>query len=176
MTDAAGVQGIMGIEITAPMNQPIVALPESSSYLGFIFARGDSAEDAERALREVRIPAKLRDNSNYPASSGRWIARGARATCVEALRHPLLALRLAESIPQAFWHPHREEEVVHLLSQQLTGLGISRVETIVVDQDGHMRLPECKSFGGYLLVDSLTKRTRKGGASSQAVLHPTSRN
>lgn len=53
LTEAAGVQGITGIEITAPLNQPILALPEGSSYLGFIFARSDSAEGAEHALRRA---------------------------------------------------------------------------------------------------------------------------
>lgn len=51
VTEAMQVQNITGIEITAPLNQPIVALPEGSSYLGFIFARSDSPEKAEHALR-----------------------------------------------------------------------------------------------------------------------------
>lgn len=51
IAEAAKVQGITGIEITAPLNQPILALPEGSSYLGFIFARSNSPGEAEAALR-----------------------------------------------------------------------------------------------------------------------------
>lgn len=42
---------ITGVEITAPMNQPILPLPEGASYLGFIFARGEHPATVERALR-----------------------------------------------------------------------------------------------------------------------------
>ncbi len=51
VADAMKVQDITGVEITAPLNQPILALPEGSSYLGFIFARSNSPEKAELALR-----------------------------------------------------------------------------------------------------------------------------
>lgn len=50
---ARSVPGVTGIDITAPLNQPIVPLPEGESYLGFIFARGEKPEEAERALREA---------------------------------------------------------------------------------------------------------------------------
>ena len=50
---ARAVPGVTGIEITAPVNYPIVPLPEGSSYLGFIFARGESPADVETALREA---------------------------------------------------------------------------------------------------------------------------
>jgi hypothetical protein len=39
------------IEITAKRRQPLVPLPEGASYLGFIFARGESPEFVEDALR-----------------------------------------------------------------------------------------------------------------------------
>lgn len=48
---AKAVPGVTGIEITAPLNYPIVPLPEGSSYLGFIFARGESPAAVEVALR-----------------------------------------------------------------------------------------------------------------------------
>lgn len=51
VAEAMQVHDVTGVEITAPLNQPIVALPEGSSYLGFIFARSDSPEKAEHALR-----------------------------------------------------------------------------------------------------------------------------
>jgi len=51
--EAAAVPLVTGIEITARANYPIVPLPEGDSYLGFIFARGESPEDVEAALREA---------------------------------------------------------------------------------------------------------------------------
>jgi len=50
---AAAVPGVTGIEITAPLNQPIVPLPEGESYLGFIFARLATPGATEAALREA---------------------------------------------------------------------------------------------------------------------------
>lgn len=50
---AEAVEGVTGITITAPLNQPIVPLPEGESYLGFIFARATTPERAEAALREA---------------------------------------------------------------------------------------------------------------------------
>ena len=51
--DAQAVPGIEDIQITAKLNYPLVPLPEGDSYLGFIFARGESADQVEAALREA---------------------------------------------------------------------------------------------------------------------------
>ncbi len=57
-----GVQGLEAaeavplveeIEITAPLHQKVVQLPEGDSYLGFIFARGETPEAVEAALRDA---------------------------------------------------------------------------------------------------------------------------
>ena len=51
LAEAEAVPGITGIEITARLNHSIVPLPEGSSYLGFIFAKGSSPDQVEEALR-----------------------------------------------------------------------------------------------------------------------------
>jgi ATP-grasp domain-containing protein/L-aminoacid ligase-like protein len=51
--DAKAVTGIDGIAITAKTDQILVPLPEGASYLGFIFARGDTTAAVDRALREA---------------------------------------------------------------------------------------------------------------------------
>jgi biotin carboxylase len=51
--EAQAVPLIEEIEITAPMHQKVVPLPEGDSYLGFIFARGESPEVVEAALRQA---------------------------------------------------------------------------------------------------------------------------
>ncbi|WP_376795700.1 ATP-grasp domain-containing protein [Thermogemmatispora sp.] len=51
LEEARQVPLITGVEITAPLNNPLVPLPEGASYLGFIFARGQSPAAVEEALR-----------------------------------------------------------------------------------------------------------------------------
>ena len=51
--EARGVSGVEDIRITAKPDQVLVPLPEGASYLGFIFARGDTAAAVEHALREA---------------------------------------------------------------------------------------------------------------------------
>ena len=50
---ARAVPGVTDLRITAKPDQLLETLPEAGSYLGFIFARGDTASDAERAVREA---------------------------------------------------------------------------------------------------------------------------
>jgi biotin carboxylase len=50
---ATAIRGIDQVRITAKPDQRLVPLPEGASYLGFIFAHGESAADVERALREA---------------------------------------------------------------------------------------------------------------------------
>jgi formate-dependent phosphoribosylglycinamide formyltransferase (GAR transformylase) len=54
---AVRVQGITALEITARLHDYIAAWPEGSSYLGFLFAKGNSAEEVEEAIRAAH--AKL---------------------------------------------------------------------------------------------------------------------
>jgi biotin carboxylase len=51
--EALAMPGITGVEITAKLNYPIEPLPEGSSYLGFIFARGESPDSVEEIIREA---------------------------------------------------------------------------------------------------------------------------
>ena len=49
--EAKAVTGVEDVQITAKLNYPLVTLPEGESYLGFIFARGDTPGEVESALR-----------------------------------------------------------------------------------------------------------------------------
>ena len=51
--EALAVPGIVGLEITIARGRPVVALPEGDRYLGFLFARGETLDDVEAALREA---------------------------------------------------------------------------------------------------------------------------
>ena len=52
--DAAGAApGIAGVEITIASGRSVRPLPEGHRYLGFLFARGASATEVERALRSA---------------------------------------------------------------------------------------------------------------------------
>ncbi len=48
---ARQVPGVDDVRITAKADQLLLPLPEGASYLGFIFARADRADEVERALR-----------------------------------------------------------------------------------------------------------------------------
>jgi len=50
---AQAVPGITEVIITAKQGQKIVPLPEGKSYLGFIFARANTPDEAEQALRRA---------------------------------------------------------------------------------------------------------------------------
>jgi biotin carboxylase len=51
--EARAVEGIVGLEITARIHDYLAAWPEGSSYLGFLFARGERPEQVESAIREA---------------------------------------------------------------------------------------------------------------------------
>ena len=53
LEEAGQVEGIEEIRITLPKGAEVVPLPEGARYLGFIFARAETPERVERALREA---------------------------------------------------------------------------------------------------------------------------
>ena len=50
---AEATPGVEQVEITVKLGQELVPLPEGASYLGFIFARGETREFVEQALRQA---------------------------------------------------------------------------------------------------------------------------
>lgn len=64
--DACAVPGVTGLEITAKVNHPVVPLPEGASYLGFIFARGDSPAFVEDAIRRAHARLAFRIEPTIP--------------------------------------------------------------------------------------------------------------
>jgi len=53
LDEAEDVTGIEQVAISTHVGQKLVPLPEGTGYLGFIFAKGASAEAVEAALREA---------------------------------------------------------------------------------------------------------------------------
>jgi hypothetical protein len=51
--EAKQVPGIADLAITIPTGQEVIPLPEGDRYLGFLFARRDTLEEVEMALREA---------------------------------------------------------------------------------------------------------------------------
>jgi hypothetical protein len=49
---ARAVAGVQDVVISAPEGRELVPLPEGDSYLGFLFAKGETPEGVEAALRE----------------------------------------------------------------------------------------------------------------------------
>ena len=56
---ALATDGVVDLEITVPIGQRVLALPEGDRYLGFLFARGQDSDEVEESLRkgfaELRI-------------------------------------------------------------------------------------------------------------------------
>jgi biotin carboxylase len=61
--EARAVDGVVGLEISIPLGREVVPLPDGDRYLGFIFARGETADDVENALRRAEscLDVRLRD-------------------------------------------------------------------------------------------------------------------
>ena len=74
---ARAVPGVAGLEISIARGRPVEPLPEGDRYLGFVFARGDTPEDVEHALRaahaelevEVREECGTRSSADAPRSA-----------------------------------------------------------------------------------------------------------
>jgi len=58
--EARAVEGIGGLEITIACGRPVVPLPDGDRYLGFLFARGSSANAVERSLRAAHACLRIR--------------------------------------------------------------------------------------------------------------------
>jgi biotin carboxylase len=66
LDEAEKVQGIDEIRITARLRDYVAAWPEGSSYLGFIFARGESSSGAEAALRAAHAKLQFKFSPRLP--------------------------------------------------------------------------------------------------------------
>jgi len=66
---AGHVPHVESIHITAKPDQQLLALPEGSSYLGFIFARAEAPAFAERAVREAHARLKFTIDPMLPIAS-----------------------------------------------------------------------------------------------------------
>jgi biotin carboxylase len=65
---ALEVDGIEDVVISQEVGRELVPLPEGSSYLGFVFARGASAEAVERSLRRAQAALRFTITPTLPAT------------------------------------------------------------------------------------------------------------
>jgi hypothetical protein len=71
LDEARTVPGIDDVRITAKPDQLLIPLPEGASYLGFIFARGETAAAVEVALRAAHGRLQFDVSAELPmATSG----------------------------------------------------------------------------------------------------------
>jgi hypothetical protein len=56
---AAAVPGVTDIRIELRPGDSVVPLPEGATYLGFIFAEGETPGDVERALRSAHACLRI---------------------------------------------------------------------------------------------------------------------
>jgi hypothetical protein len=63
---ARSIPNITELSITARLHDAIAAWPEGSSYLGFLFARGDTPEEVEQALRQAHQKLSFKITPSLP--------------------------------------------------------------------------------------------------------------
>jgi ATP-grasp domain/L-amino acid ligase C-terminal domain 2 len=68
--DARATPNIEDLLITAKQGQKLAPLPEGNSYLGFIFARGDSPCEVEQALRDAHAKLRFEIATALPVMGG----------------------------------------------------------------------------------------------------------
>jgi ATP-grasp domain-containing protein/L-aminoacid ligase-like protein len=64
--EARAVSGIVDVAITAKIDQLLVPLPEGASYLGFIFARGETPQAVILALRAAHAALHVEVDAELP--------------------------------------------------------------------------------------------------------------
>lgn len=67
--EALAVPGITEVTITAKVGQTLTPLPEGSSYFGFIFARADSPQKVEDALRMAHKGLRIDIAPSFPLTA-----------------------------------------------------------------------------------------------------------
>ncbi|MBI3090971.1 MAG: ATP-grasp domain-containing protein [Candidatus Tectomicrobia bacterium] len=77
---ARAVDGIDEVTITAKSSQALLPLPEGGSYLGFIFARGDSPQQVEQALRQAHRALRFTVSPILPVAAAATAAAAARGS------------------------------------------------------------------------------------------------
>jgi biotin carboxylase len=64
--EARAIPGVTELHITARLHDSIMAWPEGSSYLGFIFARAETPETVEQSLREAHARLEFSIKESLP--------------------------------------------------------------------------------------------------------------
>lgn len=64
--EARAIRGVTEVRITARRHDYVMAWPEGSSYLGFIFARADEPEDVVAALKAAHAELRFRFTETLP--------------------------------------------------------------------------------------------------------------
>lgn len=68
--EARSVTGVTGVELTIPIGRHVQALPEGDRYLGFVFARAETAAGVEATLRTAQAVLDVRIVADDPATDG----------------------------------------------------------------------------------------------------------
>ena len=134
---ALAVADIEDVMITATEGQLLVPLPEGSSYLGFIFARGGNPGRSGACIAAVACGTAI------PASRPRW-KRSALRLRRDEIGRQLRALA--------------EEILVHLFEQEFLRLGGAEIEAVLVHEHFHVLDPHLPRFLGDAVVDLLPQR------------------
>ena len=145
---ARAVPGVDDVRITAKPDQLLEPLPEAGSYLGFIFARAADAGRATQAPCASAHALHCRSSSTPRSASGRDLTRATFACAGD----------VAGRQRRAF----AEEEVLHVLRDQLLGLFLPGHQPVLVEDHLHALFPELPGLGRDVLEDPLAQLAGPG--------------
>jgi len=57
--EARATEHIAGLEVSIPRGRPVIPLPEGDRYLGFLFAKAETPEEVEAALRQAHARLEI---------------------------------------------------------------------------------------------------------------------
>ena len=129
----------------------LVPLPEGKSYLGFIFARRDTPLAVEQALRAAHAKLRFVIDREIAVVLGRWTSR--------RIRNRELFCLLGH-ISRWERRPLAEEEIFHVLADQLLRLFLPRHQPVLVEDHLHALFPQLPGLAGDVLVNPLTQFAR----------------
>jgi hypothetical protein len=121
--DAQHVRCITEVEITARIRDTILAWPEGSSYLGFIFAKAETARDVEDALRSAHSKLRFNIKETLPVEHP---VTGKILTPAE------LALRFRCHVAFREFRALAKEKLFQLLFHDFLRIGVERVQPVLV--------------------------------------------
>ena len=147
---ARAVPGVTELLITARLHDYIAAWPEGSSYLGFLFARGNGPEEVEQAIRRAHEKLVFTLTPRLPVEhpATRRVTSGGE-----------LAFRFRRDVSFGQFRSFAEEKLLHLFFHDFLRIGIERIQPVLVHDHLGVLQPQLPGVFRNVFVDALANLT-----------------